>query len=87
MPLYNYKCPKCGHLMEKFQHKPTDVLEITCEECGTPECEKQLPFAHHRVWLEAKDLYKDKIAPDAKRIMDNMKKGKDNDFFDIYGDK
>lgn len=86
MPLYNYKCSKCGHTMEKFQHRPGDVLEVVCEECESTECEKQLPFAHHRVWLDAKDMINEKIAPDAKRIMDNMKKGNDKDFFDIYGD-
>jgi len=73
-------------MVEKFQHKPTDVLEIECENCGEAVCEKQLPFARHRVWLEASELVKQKIGPDAKRIMDNMKKGKDNDFSDIYGD-
>jgi len=87
MPLFNYKCIKCGHIVEKFQHNSKEVLEIECEECGEAGCEKQLPFAHHRVWLDAKELYDQKIAPDAKRIMDNMKKGKDSDFSDIYGDK
>lgn len=87
MPLFNYKCPECEHIMEKFQHNSTAVLEIKCEECGAEGCEKQLPFTHTRVWLEARDFLKEKIGPDAKRIMDNMKKGKNKDFFDIYGDK
>lgn len=87
MPLFNYECMKCGHLMEKFQHNSDDELKIACEECQNTDCERQLSFVHNRVWLEAKDLLKDKIGPDAKRIMDNMKKGKDKDFFDIYGDK
>jgi len=86
MPLYNYKCKECEHMVEKFQHNAEDILEIICEECGSKGCEKQLPFANSRVWLDAKELYNEKIAPDARRIMDNMKKDKDNAFFDIYGD-
>lgn len=86
MPLYNYKCPDCEYIIEKFQYKPSDVIEIICERCGS-QCEKQLPFAYSRVWLDAKSMYDNKIAPDAKRIMDNMANGKDGDFIDIYGDK
>jgi len=71
--------------MEKFQHNAEDGY-ITCSECSSINCEKQMPFAHNRVWLEAKDMIKEKIGPDARRIMDNMNKGKDSDFFDIYGD-
>lgn len=87
MPLFNYKCTECGHTVEKFQHNPKETLEIICEECGAADCEKQLPFTHSRVWLEAKEFYKQKIGPDAKRIVDEMKQGKDNNFLDIYGDK
>lgn len=87
MPLYNYKCPECGHLMEKFQHNIAEEKAVECDECQHPECERQVAFAHNRVWLEAKDLYKEKIGPDAKRIMDNMKKGSSKEFLDIYGDK
>lgn len=86
MPLFSYKCSKCEHEVERFQHNSEEDLEITCEECGE-KCVKQLPFTHTRVWLEAKDFYKEKIAPDAKKIMDNINRGKDKDFFDIYGDK
>ena len=87
MPLFNYQCTKCEHIMEKFQHNSDDVLDVVCDECQNTECEKQLPFSHNRVWLDSKDLLKEKIGPDARRIMDNMKKGKSKDFFDIYGDK
>lgn len=72
--------------MEKFQHDPDGYNEVTCSDCGGTECKKQLPFAYNRTWLDAKDMYRDKIAPDARRIAENINKGKDNDFFDIYGD-
>ena len=86
VPLFNYKCSECGHIIEKFQHNATEVLEIECEECGAVDCEKQLPFARNRVWLNADALLKQKILPDAQRISDNVSKGVDRDFFDICGD-
>ena len=86
MPLLTFKCLECEHLMEKFVHN-TDEYKVECEECGSDDCERQFSICGTRVWLEAKDLYDQKIAPDAKRIQDNMKKGNNKEFFDIYGDK
>jgi len=85
MPLFTYKCVDCGCLMEKFQHDIEDI-DVACFDCEGTECEKQMPFAYNRTWLNANDMLKEEIGPDAKRISDNMKKGKDSDFFDIYGD-
>ena len=85
MPLFTYKCLDCDHIMEKFQHDPDD--EVVCPECESENCERQFGSTHNRTWLDAKDMLKEKIAPDAKRMMDNMRKGKDKEFFDVYGDK
>ena len=35
MPLYEYRCKKCGHLFEKIQ-KFSDKLVKKCPECGGP---------------------------------------------------
>ena len=86
MPLFTYKCLDCECLVEKFQHDAEEDIEVMCPECEGTNCERQMPFAHGRTWLNAKDMIKEKIGPDAKRIMDNMNRGKDKDFFDIYGD-
>lgn len=86
MPLFTFKCNECDHLMEKFLHKLEEDDEILCEECEGL-CTRQLAAFGARVWLDSKALYSDKIAPDAKRIMDNMRKDKKDAFFDIYGDK
>lgn len=86
MPLFTYKCLDCGYLIEKFQHDSDGYEEVICSECEGTECEKQMPFAYNRTWLNSKDMVTEKIGPDARRIMDNMNKGKDRDFFDIYGD-
>lgn len=85
MPLFTYKCPECEHSVEKFQHNSEDI-EVICQNCGH-NCEKQMPFSHNRTWLDAKEYLKEKILPDADRIKSNIAKGKDKDFFDLYGDK
>ena len=86
MPLFNFECMECGNIMEKLQ-KGTDPPEITCSECEGSEFKKLFSACGNRVWLDSKELYNQKIAPDAQRIMDEMKKGKDKHFFDIYGEK
>ena len=86
MPLYLYKCKECEHLVEKFRNSPNKDDELLCEECEGV-CERQFSVAANRVWLDSKDLYNDKIKPDAERIMKKMKSGRDKEFFDIYGDK
>lgn len=86
MPLYNYKCNKCEAVMEKFRHKSERDEEIACSECESVDCERLFAVVGNRVWLEAKDLYNQKIKPDAERMMKNMKKGKNKEFFDIYGE-
>ena len=86
MPLFTFKCMECECFMEKFLHN-IEEYEAICEECGSIKCERQFSLCGNRVWLDAKDMYDQKIAPDAKRIMDKMGKGNSSDFFDIYGDK
>jgi putative FmdB family regulatory protein len=86
MPLFTFACPDCGQLLEKFLHKIKDDEEVLCEKCGA-KCTRQFSLFGSRVELDAKTLYKEKVAPDAKKIMDGINKGKDKDFFDVYGDK
>lgn len=86
MPLFNYQCNKCEAVVEKFQHKTSDVLEITCE-CGSKEFTKLFGKTHNRVYLNSKDMLNKRINPDADRISKNINKGKDRDFLDIYGEK
>ena len=35
MPLYEYKCLKCGHIFERFQ-KVNDLPLKKCPRCGSP---------------------------------------------------
>lgn len=86
MPLFTYECTSCGHIMEKFMHAPADN-EIECEKCGDKHCIRHFPIVSTRVWQEAKEFYRDKIAPDAKRIVNNINRGRDKDFLDVCGDE
>lgn len=35
MPLYEYKCQKCGHVFELLQ-KTNEMLQVKCIRCGNP---------------------------------------------------
>lgn len=35
MPIYEYACPRCGHLFEKLQ-STHDAHVTSCEQCGRP---------------------------------------------------
>lgn len=41
MPIYEYQCGKCGHLLEAFQ-KFSDAPLTDCPECHQPALSKQI---------------------------------------------
>jgi len=85
MPLFNFKCLKCELVVEKFQRGKT-TPELTCE-CGHEEFEKLPASWKNMTQLNSRDLYDQKIAPDARRILNDVKGGNDNTFLDVYGEK
>jgi putative FmdB family regulatory protein len=42
MPLYQYQCLKCGHIMEKLEKAGTPSRP-SCEKCGSRRMEKMMP--------------------------------------------
>jgi len=86
MPIFSYECNKCTHVMEVFQHEPDELEDLECEECGECDCSKLLSDWNNRTWLEAKDMMRDKIIPEARKAREDLRKGKDSAFLDIYGD-
>lgn len=86
MPLYNYKCNKCEYIMEKFQHNNKNVEDVKCDKCSG-ECAKVMGVVYNRTWLNSRENYARRIKPEVDRISNNISKGKDNDFLDIYGEK
>ncbi len=46
MPIYEYKCSRCGTEFEKLVLKVSGPLEVTCRQCGSSEVtEKVSTFA------------------------------------------
>jgi len=41
MPIFEYKCNKCGHVME-FLEKTSTPRKHTCEQCGSSDVNKLL---------------------------------------------
>lgn len=41
MPIFEYKCGKCGHVME-FLEKTSTPPKHTCEQCGSADVNKLL---------------------------------------------
>lgn len=87
MPLFNYECNKCKFVIEKFQHKASEKPELMCKECGGREFERLFSSHHNRTIMNAKETYAQKIKPDINRISNEINKGKDKTFLDIYGEK
>lgn len=41
MPLYEYRCPECGHRFEILQRMGEGAEGLTCPRCGAAKVEKQ----------------------------------------------
>jgi len=42
MPIYEYRCQKCGHLFQKLQSVSAGAKAVACPACGTKRVERQL---------------------------------------------
>ncbi len=55
MPIYEYRCEKCGHELEALQKMSDDPL-TDCPACGAPSLRKQISAAGFRLkgsgWYE-----------------------------------
>jgi putative FmdB family regulatory protein len=45
MPIYEYKCGKCGHFFEKLVFAREKEEEIQCPSCGAVEAQRQMSAA------------------------------------------
>ncbi|MGD8999706.1 MAG: zinc ribbon domain-containing protein [Granulosicoccaceae bacterium] len=55
MPIYEYQCTACGHVMDVLQ-KMSDAPLSDCPECGKPALQKKISAAGFRLsgsgWYE-----------------------------------
>jgi len=52
MPIYEYKCCKCGYVFEQLSMRKTDEEIVKCPSCGETETEKVLSmFSSGKVGL------------------------------------
>lgn len=42
MPMYEFRCPKCGHVFEELVFNSSDEESVKCPSCGATGPEKQL---------------------------------------------
>ncbi len=40
MPIYEFRCLKCGHLFEKLFVSSDEAAEVTCPECASDSFER-----------------------------------------------
>ncbi len=40
MPLYEYRCPQCGHELEKLRKMSEADAPLPCPKCGAPTSRK-----------------------------------------------
>lgn len=49
MPLYEYRCPGCGHTFTRLFRSLSSVGPVDCPACGRPDAERALSrFAYHQ---------------------------------------
>jgi putative FmdB family regulatory protein len=71
MPLYDYRCKKCGYTFEVL-HKIAESGPSECPKCNHAEVGKIISAVHGKVELSGHEL-KAKIKEDAKKLkMESM---------------
>jgi len=35
MPIYEFRCPNCGHVFEELIFRQSEIEELTCPTCGS----------------------------------------------------
>ncbi len=72
MPIYEYRCERCGHELEKMQ-KINDPPLIDCPECGEPALKKQISAAGFR--LKGSGWYETDFKGGAKKNLHGAERG------------
>lgn len=49
MPIYEFKCSRCGAVREYFFKSSNEQVELRCEQCGSEEMERIVSRTSHFV--------------------------------------
>jgi len=78
MPIYEYACKKCGHMLDALQKMSDDPL-VDCPECGEPQLKRLISAPRFRLkgegWYET-DFKKDNQRNLSSSDAEPAKKGK-----------
>jgi len=47
MPIYEFRCMKCGHLFEELFLDASERVELICPECQCLSCERVISRSYH----------------------------------------
>jgi len=83
MPIYEYKCKKCGEITEELQHISDDPLTV-CPHCSG-ELKRLISWNSSKTIYEAREQMEKEIKPEAKRIAERIKAGDEEAAADIFG--
>jgi len=85
MPIYEYECASCQHQLSTLARISDPPLE-KCPECDG-KLERVISLTNAgEVQMDARDLYKKKIHPEAKAIADRIKSGDQDAAADFFGE-
>lgn len=74
MPTYEYKCPKCGTLFERFQ-RITAPPELPCPKCGATA--KRLISGGHGIVFKGSGFYETDYKRPGEKVKYDKKKKKE----------
>lgn len=84
MPVYKYKCKKCNYIFE-MQLGMNDSLP-NCPKCNE-NVKKLLSLTTvGSVQMTSREFYNNKIQPEAKEIVKQIKEGNEEVAADIFGE-
>jgi putative FmdB family regulatory protein len=86
MPIYEYECLACQDRFAAFA-RLSDPPPEKCLKCGG-ELERIISLTNAgEVQMDARELYKRRIHPEAKAIADKIKSGDQDAAADFFGEK
>lgn len=87
MPFYEYECKGCSFLFEELQQVNDDPIKV-CPKCKEEKVKRIISLTSKGQvdYKDARELYEEKIKPDAKRIAQKIRDGDENEAANFFGE-